>query len=64
MKVKYLYLLFDGRYRTDEDRAVCFELCETLKEAKQNAPSYGTDTVIVRCEEGPNSVLINSTILN
>lgn len=41
------YLLFDGRYLTDPDRAICYEVCDTLKEAKSSAPDYGTDTVIV-----------------
>lgn len=42
------YSLRDGRYYTDPDRAVCYEVCDTLKEARKTAPDYGTDTVIVK----------------
>jgi len=51
-----LWILFDGRYRTDEDRAVCYEVCETLKEAKENAGDYGDDTVIVECIKQGNKL--------
>ena len=58
-----VYLLFDGRYRTDEDSAICFEYCETLKEAKENCNDYGDDTVIVEYNEN-NKKLTNPKILN
>ena len=58
-----IWMLFDGRYRTDEDRAVCYEVCETLKEAKANADDYGTDTVIVEGETVGNEIR-NSKIIN
>jgi hypothetical protein len=58
-----IWMLFDGRYRTDEDRAVCYEVCETLKEAKDNADDYGTDTVIVEGETVGNEIR-NSKIIN
>jgi len=58
-----IWLLFDGRYRTDEDRAVCYEVCDTLKEAKQNAGDYGDDTVIVEGED-ENNVISNCKIVN
>lgn len=61
--MKTAYLLFDGRYRTDEDSATCFEVCETLQEAKRNAPDYGTDTVIVKGEI-IDGVFTNSEIIN
>lgn len=41
------YALYDGRYLSDPDSASCFEVCETLKEARKNKNSYGTNTVIV-----------------
>jgi hypothetical protein len=47
---KKIWMLFDGRYITDEDRAVCHEVCDTLREAKENAYTYGDDTVIVEAE--------------
>lgn len=61
-KIK-IWMLFDGRYRTDEDRAVCYEVCETLKEAKENANDYGDDTVIVEAFE-ENNVISESKIVN
>ena len=63
MKTKKYYLLFDGRYRTDEDSAVCFEVCETLKEAKESCEDYGTGTVIVEMTEKENE-LTNPKIIN
>ena len=51
-----IWMLFDSRYRTDEDRAVCYEVCETLKEAKENVNDYGTDTVIVEGETDVNGM--------
>lgn len=58
-----IWMLFDGRYRTDEDRAVCYEVCETLKEAKENSDDYGDDTVIVEAVE-ENNVISDSNIVN
>ena len=58
-----IWMLFDGRYRTDEDRAVCYEVCETLKEAKENADDYGDDTVIVEAVE-ENNIISGSKIVN
>lgn len=58
-----IWMLFDGRYRADEDRAVCYEVCETLKEAKENADDYGNDTVIVEAVE-ENNVISDSKIVN
>lgn len=53
------YYLFDGRYRTNPDRATCYERCDTLKEAKTNCKDYGTDTVIVLAEEKDNEAKFN-----
>ena len=58
-----IWMLFDGRYRTDEDKAMCYEVCETLKEAKKNADDYGNDTVIVEGETFENEIK-NSKIIN
>ena len=58
-----IWMLFDGRYRTDEDRAICYEVCETLKEAKENADDYGDDTVIIEAVE-ENNVISGSKIVN
>lgn len=61
-KIK-IFMLFDGRYRTDEDRSVCYEVCETLKQAEENADDYGDDTVIVEADE-ENNVISGSKIVN
>lgn len=58
-----IWMLFDGRYRTDEDIAVCYEVCDTLKEAKENANDYGNDTVIVEAIE-KNNIISDSKIVN
>ena len=58
-----VWMLFDGRYRTDEDRAVCYESCDTLKEAYNNVDDYGGDTVIVEFEVDGNTIK-NGKILN
>ncbi len=42
------YMLFDGRYLNNPDSAVCYEVCDSLKEARENKDDYGTDTVIVK----------------
>ena len=58
-----IWMLFDGRYRVDEDSVVCYECCESLQEAKENADDYGNDTVIVEGETFGNEIL-NSKIVN
>ncbi len=56
-------MLYDGRYRTDEDRSMCYEVCDSKIEAEENASDYGNDTVIVEAElfgkEIRNSKIIN-----
>jgi hypothetical protein len=61
--MKKQWLLFDGRYRTDEDRAICFEVCDSLDEAQKTAPDYGDDTVIVEFDLMGNE-LRNGKIIN
>lgn len=57
------WMLFDGRYRTQNDDAICYEVCDSLKEAKENAIDYGDDTVIVEaCIVG--NVIMSSKIVN
>ena len=58
-----IWILFDSRYRTDEDRAICYEVCKTLKEAKDNADNYETGTVIVEAETFGNEIR-NLKIIN
>lgn len=39
-KEKILYLIFDSRYTTDEDRSICLSTAETLKEAKKDQKDF------------------------
>ena len=63
MKNVKTWLLFDGRYLTSPDDAVCFEMCDTLREAKRNKSDYGNDTVIVQFDDECGN-LINPKIIN
>jgi hypothetical protein len=56
------YGLFDGRWLTDEDAAVCFEFCDTIEEARENRLEYGEDTVIVEFDV-ENRILKNGTVV-
>lgn len=47
-KITTVYELYDGRYLTDPDRAVCYEVCQTYAEAKKERKEYGDDTFIVK----------------
>jgi hypothetical protein len=40
------WIIWDGRYHTDPDRAIACEVCSSRKEAEQNAPDYGDDCYI------------------
>lgn len=62
-KKKYVYLLFDGRYIADPDRATCFEMCESLREARGSKDDYGTDTVIVKYLDDNSGTLQNPEII-
>lgn len=47
--IKITFDIYDPRYRTEPDRATCFEAgCETLNEARKAAKQYGQNNVIVR----------------
>lgn len=52
-----IFLLYDSRRIADENAGIVFEVCETLKEAKENAPSYGDDTIIVEAETEGNEIV-------
>lgn len=43
------FMLYDGRYLTDENKAVCYEVCDSIEEARESKNDYGDDTVIVKC---------------
>jgi len=46
MKTMVDYFLYDERFYTDEDAAICFEVCETLEEARESAPDYGAAVIV------------------
>jgi hypothetical protein len=62
LSIAIKFKTFNGIYRTDEDRAVSYEVCETLKEVKGNAPDYGDDTVIVERETFGNEFRNSNSI--
>ena len=45
---KIVYTLWDARYLTDPDRAICFDTCENIREVRSVMSDYGDDTVIVK----------------
>lgn len=57
------YGLFDGRYPTNPDRAICFEVCETLEEARENRLGWGDDTVIVKMVINEEGVIIEKEVI-
>lgn len=58
-----IYILYDGRYRTNPDRATCFEVCDSEFEARDTANEYGNDTVIVKAQLN-GKIITNSEIIN
>ena len=56
METKKTWLLYDGRYLQDEERATVYEMCSTIEEARTNCQHYGDDTVIVECEVTGNVI--------
>jgi predicted RNase H-like HicB family nuclease len=60
--IKKAWALYDARYIYAPDRAVCYEFCETLKEARKNSKDYGDGTIIVE-HEVENNLIINSKII-
>jgi hypothetical protein len=46
-QTKTAFFLYDPRYLTSRFKATLFESCDTIEEARENAPEYGSLTVIV-----------------
>ena len=57
------YLIYDSRYRTNPDKAICFDVCDTLKEAEKNIAEYGDNNVVVEYEVNGKEI-INPKIVN
>ena len=48
-KIKIDFNVYDSRYLTDPEKAICLEAgCETLNEARKAAKKYGENNVIER----------------
>jgi len=45
----------DGRAIDEIGDYVCFECCDSLKEAKESAPDYGKGCCIWSCDVKPNA---------
>lgn len=66
MQLKHVYSLYDMRYLDDPDYAICFEVCDTLDEAKEAKEDYGNAVIVKETlrETGPNTFTkINTTII-
>jgi hypothetical protein len=48
METKIIYALYDSRYTDNPDRASCYTILDSLKEAKEEKESDWTDAVIVK----------------
>lgn len=57
------YFIYDSRYLVDPDRAIVYEVCDTLKEARENAREYGNNNIIVKVKSLGNEILQESIIL-
>lgn len=44
------YALYDSRYTTNEKRATCYTICDTLKEARKEKREDFDDAVIVKLQ--------------
>ncbi len=42
-----MYGIYDARANYDIDNSICFEVCDTKKEAEENAADYGDDCVVL-----------------
>ncbi|WKZ19755.1 MAG: hypothetical protein QY310_04140 [Candidatus Jettenia sp. CY-1] len=49
MNKEHKFLLMDGRAWFDVDKAVVFEVCDSIEEARENKKTYG-DAVVVKAE--------------
>lgn len=66
-KLLVTYQIYDSRYYENPDRAVCFEVCDTLREAQRSRNDYGNNNIIVESKNkkiGVNQYLeISSRII-
>jgi hypothetical protein len=44
--MKIDYIIYDERYLTDPDSATCYEVCDTLNEARNSGPDYGGHVIV------------------
>lgn len=61
--MKKVYLLYDSRYHTRPDRAICLTVGDTLKEVKKDRKDmFNPEDVIVEYDDN-NGELINPVII-
>lgn len=53
--MKKVYLILDSRAIDEIGDYTVFECCDSLKEAKKNAPGYGDGCCIWSCDVKPNN---------
>jgi hypothetical protein len=47
-EMKIAFALYDGKYQTDKDNSICYEIVDTIEEAREDRTDFGDDTVIVK----------------
>lgn len=57
-----MWLLFDGRYRTDPDRAMVMTTADSLEEAQEDISMFGDDTVIVEYDVDGDELINPKTV--
>jgi hypothetical protein len=57
-----LYIVYDIRYVDNPDDAMALIVCNSLKEAKREAPSYGGTYVIVKSDYIGEEIINSETI--
>ena len=55
--MKTTYLLYDSRYYDNPDRAMCYCVADTLKEANEDKNDMFPDAVIVKYDVSGNTLL-------
>ena len=60
------YWIYDQRYYSDPDSATVFEVCDTLKEARENKDDYGGGVIVKTVSKKVNKrsyEVVSSTII-
>lgn len=57
-----IWLIYDARYKTDEEKAICLEVCSSLGEARTSLTDYGSGAVLVEADV-KGKTIINEKII-